>query len=474
MQGVCLEIARILPALFAQIQHELLLFALIGLLLGGIDDFVMDVIFLVRKLHREIFIYSRFDRMTGATLPASSDPGTFAILVPAWREADVIGAMLRTSLDRWSNASFCIFTGIYPNDPDTIRAVADVAETDARIRPVILPHDGGTTKADCLNHIWRAMLREEAFRGKPFKGIVLHDAEDVVHADEIRLFDRMMDRFDMVQLPVLPLLTERSKWIAGHYADEFAEAHGKHLVLREAVGAAVPSAGVGCCFGRKMIGAIAQERDGMPFDADSLTEDYEIGLRIAERRGKTAFVTMRDAQGDLICTQEHFPETMNDAIRQKARWLVGISLAGWDRLGWRGSWRERWMRLHDRRTAVAALVLFAAYLATCGYGVALVLNIFGLAPAPRHSEIVETALMVTAFLMIWRLVFRFYWSTRAYGWRQGLRAIPHALICNVIMMIAAKRAVGIYLKQLRGAAVVWDKTEHRFPGLEETRVRRAA
>jgi adsorption protein B len=112
---------------------------------------------------------------------------------------------------------------------------------------------------------------------------VLHDAEDVVHADEIRLFDvddRPL-RHGAAASDAADLATH-SRWIAGHYADEFAEAHGKHLAMREAIGAAVPSAGVGCAFARDMIGAIARERGGAPFDADSLTEDYEIGLRIAE------------------------------------------------------------------------------------------------------------------------------------------------------------------------------------------------
>ncbi len=338
-----------------------------------------------------------------------------------------------------------------------------MTQEDERVQLVVLPHPGGTTKADCLNHIWAAMLREEAHRGAPFKAVVLHDAEDVVHADEIRLFDRMIDRFDMVQLPVLPLLSQRSRWIAGHYADEFAEAHGKHLVLREAIGAAVPSAGVGCCFARNMLGDIARDRGGVPFDADSLTEDYEIGLHIAERNGRTAFVAMRDAEGRLICTQEHFPETLSAAIRQKARWMAGISLAGWDRLGWRGSLRERWMRLHDRRASLSALVLFAAYLATLGHGALMALSLVGAAEPLRYPAFVEKALIATAFLMLWRLTLRAIFTGRTYGWRQGVRSVPRLFICNIIAMLAARRAVGIYVRQLAGSAVVWDKTRHRFP-----------
>lgn len=447
----------------ASMQHEFLLFALAGLLIGGLDDLLFDVIFLLRAAWRRLFIYSRHARMTGASLPPSQNPGAIAVFVPAWQEAGVIGAMLQTCLKRWEQADFRIFVGTYPNDPDTIWAAAEVAEYDARVELVILPHDGGTTKADCLNHVWAAMLRAEEAEGRRFKAVVLHDAEDVVHADEIRLFDRMMDRFDMVQLPVMPLISPRSRWIAGHYADEFAEAHGKHLIMREAIGAAVPSAGVGCAFARPMIGTIARERGGAPFDADSLTEDYEIGLRIAERKGRTIFVSMRDAEGQLICTREHFPETLEAAVKQKARWLMGISLSGWDRLGWSGSWRERWMRLHDRRTGLSALVLFAAYCATIGYGIMLLLTWFGLVSQPQPPQWLDVALTVTALLMLWRLAFRAYWTTQAYGWREGVRSVPRVIVCNIVAMIAARRALADYIRQLRTGNVVWEKTLHRFP-----------
>lgn len=464
-----MELILDMANIFAALQYELLLFALAGLLIGGLDDFCLDLFFLARIFWRRAFIYSRHPRMTGESLPPSTNPGSIAIFVPAWQESNVIGAMLHTCLARWAKADFRIFVGTYPNDPDTIHVVADVALKDARVRLVVLPHDGRTTKADCLNHVWAAMLREEVALGRHFKAVVLHDAEDVVHADEIRLFDHMVDRFDMVQLPVMPLISQRSRWIAGHYADEFAEAHGKQLILREALGAAVPSAGVGCAFARAMIGGIAEERAGLPFDADSLTEDYEIGLRIAERKGRTVFVSMRDAEGRLICTQEHFPETMEGAVKQKARWLTGISLAGWDRLGWHGNWRERWMRLHDRRTSLFALILFAAYCATLGYGISLLLSAAGLGVRQPYPPWVENALLLTGFLMLWRLAFRAYWTTRNYGWREGVRAIPRVVICNVITMVAARKAMTDYIRQLRGGAVIWEKTHHHFPSEADLR-----
>ena len=70
-----------------------------------------------------------------------------------------------------------------PTIAATIDAVAAVAERDARVRLVIGTRDGPTTKADCLNTlVARAAPRRRAGRRSPTKAIVLHDAEDVVHA----------------------------------------------------------------------------------------------------------------------------------------------------------------------------------------------------------------------------------------------------------------------------------------------------
>ena len=90
-----------------------------------------------------------------------------------------------------------------------------------------------------------------------------------------------------------------------------------------------------------------------------------------------------------------FPDTLEAAIKQKARWLTSISLAGWDRLGVAPGASAGCG--YDRRTSLSALVLFAAHCATIGYGIALILEYLGLAFAPRHDAWVDAALAVTAF-----------------------------------------------------------------------------
>lgn len=449
--------------LLSAVQHEIMLFAAVGIAIGGIDDLAIDLLFFTRQTWRRWTVYTRFPVMNAVKLPSAAVPGGLAVFIPAWQESAVIGPMLETSLRKWGTGNYHIFVGTYPNDPETADIVTAVARTDPRITSVITPSDGPTTKADCLNTLWHAMLHEEVRRGETFKAVVLHDAEDVVHHDSLRVLDRLTDKFDLVQLPVLPLVSQESRWISGHYCDEFAESHNKYLCVREAIGAAVPSAGVGCAFSRNVLVQLAQVQGGLPFDPLSLTEDYEIGLRIAEHGGRGIFVRMLDNRRKLICTREHFPETLAEAIQQKARWMVGIALSGWDRLGWHGGITEFWMRLRDRRAALAALVLFSAYIASLLWTGLTIAEWAGLSAVRPVPDFLEKLLWFNLGLMTWRMAMRAIFVGRFYGFAQAFLSIPRTLIANYIAILAAARATRIYIGLLLGQPLIWDKTQHRFP-----------
>lgn len=439
--------------------RELMLFAAVGLLVGGVDDLLVDLIWLGRLLWRRLFIYSRHRPATADTLTPSASPGRIAIFIGAWDEAAVIGEMLRAALGRFDYQDYRIYVGVYPNDPATIAAVGAVARENDRVRMVGGWHAGPTTKAECLNRLWIQLQHDELTDGRAFKAIVLHDAEDVVHSAELKLFDRMIDRFDLVQLPVLPLVDKGSRWISGHYCDEFAEAHGKQLVVREAIGAGMPSAGVGCAISRGAMQRMSDAAGGLPFDAGSLTEDYEIGLKLRDFGGRGVFVRMPAARGrPLVAVRAHFPGTIEEAVRQKTRWMIGIALSGWDRLGWGGGWAEIWMRLRDRRAVLAALILSAAYGSLLLWAAGWLIG----RPAPV-GEGLSLLLNLNAALLGWRMAMRFLMVTRVYGWREGLRSIPRTIVANAIAMMAARRAVVRYAGIAQEGRVEWDKTRHVFP-----------
>ncbi len=74
------------------------------------------------------------------------------------------------------------------------------------------------------------------------------------------------------------------------YIDEFSELHGKDVPVREALAGQVPSAGVGTCFSRRAVTALLADGDGIAFDVQSLTEDYDIGFRLKEKGMTEIFV----------------------------------------------------------------------------------------------------------------------------------------------------------------------------------------
>lgn len=447
-------------------QEELLLFSAFWFLVGAIDDLLVDFIWIGRTILRRQTRYRDFPPMRAHQLPQPKSPGLLAIFVAAWQEADVIAPMIRQCRASWhgQDTDYRIYVGCYPNDPQSIRAVMQAAKGSDAVRLVLCQRNGPTTKADCLNRLWRALLADELAGGYKAKAIILHDAEDFVHPDELRLYDYLIEKAAAVQLPVVPVSLSTSAWISGHYADEFAEAHGKSLVVREAIGAAVPLAGVGCAIERNQIGRIALMRGGDPFDPESLTEDYELGLAIGSDGGRVIFSTILDKNGAPVATRACFPDRIDTAVRQKARWTVGIALAGWDRLGWEGGVAEFWMRLRDRKAPLAALVLLVAYLCILLSVILLIGKAAGQLQLPNYSPLLRALLVANGVMLIWRLLVRAAFVNRLYGFREAARSIPRTIIGNIIAIMAARRACWQYLLHLKGGALAWDKTTHRhFP-----------
>lgn len=379
--------------------RELTLFAVVGFLVLGLSDLIVDFIWFGLQLRRRLL---GIRPATLDSLSPPAQPGRFAIFVPAWHEAGVIGPMLRHALVAYGRANVRIYVGCYANDPDTIAIVQAMAGD--RLRLVINPRPGPTTKADNLNAIWRTMIADERREGFTFKAVVLHDAEDIVHSGELALFDALIERFDLVQLPVLPLVDRTSRFTAGSYLDEFAMSHGEEMVVRDAIGAGVPSAGVGCALSRAALALLAGP-DRAPFDADSVCEDYEVGLRLHAIGRKGVFVRLPAGNGGaVVATRGHFPARWQDAVAQKSRWMAGIALSGWDRLGWSGGVAERWMRLRDRQALLAALLLLVAY------AVMLAAPLLAFAADRLGHQIVLVTpalammMQVAAGLLAWRLL----------------------------------------------------------------------
>ena len=438
--------------ILTELAAELALFAASGYLLFAIDDLVVDVIYFARCARRR--------PLSAVELISRHCAGWIAVLVPAWNEADVIAPMLRSTLQRIDHPDYRLFVGHYRNDPATEAAIRSVA--DDRIIAVRVGADGPTTKAHCLNALYGALVSHEKRIKRPAKAVVLHDAEDVAHPLELKLFDRLVENAGLVQLPVIPLLDPSSRWIAGHYADEFAETHGKELVVRQAIGASIPLAGVGCAIERVALSRLAARHDGHPFSGNSMTEDYEMGLRLGAIGERSVFARIREAPGSrsLIASKGHFPSSIPAAVRQKSRWIGGIAFSGWDQLGWSGGIGERWMRMRDRRGPLAALLLLCGYSAVVLWAQIAFASALGAPIAMPVSPLLAWLMAANSLLLGWRLAMRAGFTASVYGWREGLRSIPRTVVTNLVSVLAAWRALWIHAD---GGPKRWEKTHHVFP-----------
>jgi hypothetical protein len=116
--------------------------------------------------------------------------------------------------------------------------------------------------------------------GAHFDAVLVHDAEDLIHPDSLSLINLKLNEYDTVQVPVLPLATRLGELTHGIYCDEFAEFQTIDMPARGLSGSFLPSNGVGTGYSRAVLERLAEERGNRVFEPDSLTEDYESGVRI--------------------------------------------------------------------------------------------------------------------------------------------------------------------------------------------------
>ena len=204
---------QVLPGLLV-VESELLLFAAFWFIVGAVDEIAVDLTWLWLKLTGQI----REGAIARQDEIAALD-GRAAVFVAAWHEADVIGAMVAHTLSAWPQREMTLYIGCYCNDPATISAAMKGAGGDPRVRIVINGNAGPTTKADCLNRLYKALDDDEQRGGFRYRSVILHDAEDMVHPAALSVIDSNLRDVQFVQLPVRPEPQRTSRWVAGHCSD---------------------------------------------------------------------------------------------------------------------------------------------------------------------------------------------------------------------------------------------------------------
>jgi len=461
----------------------------VAFIISGLDDLFFDVIYWVRWPYR-LWKQRTYQALTYERLLATSEK-YIAVLVPCWQEANVIGSMLRHNCSSMDYDQYIIFVGLYPNDPMTLAEVEAVAADDKHVQAVIGSKPGPTNKAANLNQLYKATQHYEAEHGVVFDIIVFHDSEDVIHPLSFKLYNYLIPRKDMVQLPVFPMEVLHRKFTHWLYADEFAEGHTKNIIVREVLKLHVPSAGVGTAFSKRALMALAEESEGLPFEETSLTEDYRTSLRLRAYGFKPIFLTQyilrtkwvkqgffkkkyrQKTVKEQVATRAMFPQHYFQAVRQKSRWIIGIVFQEWEHGPWPKSWRLRYSLVHDRKAFITHFINGAAYFLLIFWVVYAV----GTANHPRYPALQEQfnlhpwvwwLILIGTFMMGMRLLQRMIATHRVYGKRAASLALLRACYGNLLNLHALIRAYRLYFLSInhrqQTKPVVWDKTDHEFPG----------
>lgn len=473
------------PFLFQYLYYIEILMLIAGVIIAisSTDDLFVDLMYWSRRLLGTSGSRSR--ELPSFELLEQLPERPFAIMIPCWKEHDVIFSMLASNsrLLRYDQVHY--FVGVYLNDPETQDEIRKAQGLYKNIHMVLVPHDGPTSKADCLNQIISDIFMFEAEKSMQFAGVVMHDSEDLIHPLELKLFNKLVEYYDFVQLPVYSFSRPIASMISGMYMDEFAEMHTKDLEVRQHLSGVIPCAGVSACFSREAIQHLNDQNQGEAFRTASFTEDYDIAFRVSELGFNSAFIAYPagyaiDVDIDSgnpgivyrslpVATREFFPTGLEAAYRQRARWLLGIVFQGTHELGWKGSLGTKYFLMRDRKSVLVNPAVMLAYFTLANLALFETYRAF----FDPDRQFVYTLLsqdwavllfLLNFFYLVWRLLNRMIFTGMIYNFRHALMAAPRLVVGNFVNFFATWRAVRIYLRhRISGEPLIWDKTTHSYP-----------
>ena len=458
-------------------------------LLMSVDDFLWDIITSVMRRFRrkQDLDFKKLD-----TVP----PKLLAVTIAAWHEENVLGDVIDNFIESASypRSMYHIFLGIYPNDPPTLEVALDLAKRHHNVHVIINTLPGPTSKAQNINHVIRQIRLFEQEHEWEFASLTIHDSEDVVHPYELLVTNYLLDTHDALQFPVFPLLrlprlTNFFRNITtGTYADEFAENHYTTMVNRSLARAFVPSAGTGFVLSRKTLSYFG-DKDVLP--SGSLTEDYRLALTLFENNIPLYYVLERvprvndkgKVAWDYVTTRSMFPNTFKTAVKQKTRWILGITMQS---VRFRDIFLTKGLPLvgryslyKDLKAKVGNLLVLVGYPVLIYFFVSLFLP---LQPVFPFGSLSWWLSLVVSGMMLERQLFRGIAIYNVYGMRSVFFAclfppiLPIRLIWgNIINMVSTIRAFRQKyfsgkkkVKKLRSVGganptqIKWAKTDHVF------------
>ena len=379
--------------------------------------------------------------LTDGQLPA------ITILAPLFREAHALpGLVAAISRLDYPPEKLDVKLLLEQSDAETLREAARL-NLDSRFDIVIAPPSHPQTKPKACNY-GLACARGDL--------IVIYDAEDEPEEDQLKIaaeiFHAGGDDLACLQAR-LNYYNPDENWLTRLFTIEYCLWFDHFLPALDRLGAPAPLGGTSNIFRTEILADVGG------WDPYNVTEDADLGLRLARRGYRTAVI-------DSTTFEEANCKTGN-WMRQRSRWMKGFLQT------WLVHRRNRRGRAPDWRAIVAidffiGGTVFAALINPLLWALLALEHATGYTPLGFFPE------PVRAFnLMALTLGNLSFIALAAFApWKRRLwRLSPAALLMPVywiMMSVAAWRA----LFQLLNRPSFWEKTDHGLS--EEAHSRRAA
>ncbi|KMW56778.1 Glycosyl transferase, group 2 family protein [Candidatus Rhodobacter oscarellae] len=362
---------------------------------------------------------------------------TVSILVPLYREREIASRLVKR-LSRLDYPEELLDVCLIVESDDQVTCDAlDQAALPGFIRRIVVPATQLKTKPRALNYAL------DFCRGSI---VGVYDAEDAPAPDQIR---RVVQQFqeappEVVCLQgVLDYYNADANWMSRCFTIEYASWFRVILPGLLRLGMVIPLGGTTLFFRRKVLEAIGG------WDAHNVTEDADLGIRLARRGFRTELLDSVTAE-EANCRAWPW-------IKQRSRWLKGYAVTWgvhnrrpvrlWADLG---AWRFMGVQLLLLGTLTQfaiAPVLWSFWLITLGFGHA--------APATFGAPVIWAIVAIFVASEATSIGIRAHAVSRT-GHRGLMRWVPTLYFYFPLATLASYKAA----LELLTKPFYWDKTAH--------------
>lgn len=226
----------------------------------------------------------------------------YTVLVPLRDEAQMVGQLARAmrALD-YPPEKLDVRFVVESRSPATITAVQHELD-DPRFELLVVPDALPRTKPKAMNYAMPLISGEF---------IVVYDAEDIPDPGQLRLAASTFAQHPEIDCLQAELVIDnaRESLLAAQFAGEYAGQFGLMLPLLARLGLPMPLGGTSNHFRTATLRRLGG------WDSFNVTEDADLGVRLARSGLKTATIVSR--------TGEEAPLTMGAWLKQRTRWMKG-------------------------------------------------------------------------------------------------------------------------------------------------------